>query len=231
MTILNKFVKTAVAVAAVSVAGLASANILVNGSFEQGIIPAPRFTDGGTSLPIGSTAVTGWTIITSTVDWLQTNTATNNAFTAWNLTPQEGLRFMDLTGLAAVTPYGGIQQSFATVVGLQYDISFWLGSTNTALLNTGTATALLTVGDTTILLATTSFDPSPAGTDKWEQKTGSFVATGTSSTLSFTGVSGFNYIGLDNVVVTAIPEPGTVALMLAGLAAVGSIAARRRPQR
>ena len=230
MTILNKFVKTAVAVAAVSVAGLASANVLVNGSFELGTIPNPRLSDGGTTLPIGSTAVTGWTVIDATVDWLQTNTVSSNAFTAWELSPQEGNRFMDLTGLSS-GPYGGVQQSFPTIVGLQYDISFWLGSTNTALLNTGQATTLLAVGTAPILTATTLFDPTPAGKNKWEQRTGSFVATGTTSTLSFTGVSGFNYIGLDNVVVTAIPEPGTVALMLAGLAAVGSIAARRRPQR
>jgi hypothetical protein len=219
--------KMLAAAALMATTGLASANLLTNGDFELGTIPAPRAIDGGTTLPVGATDVTGWTVITSTVDWLQTNTLSNNAMTAWQLDAQSGDRFLDLTGLNATAPYGGVQQTFATTPGTVYDVTFWLGSTNTSLLSNGTPSALVSVANTTITAAVSVADT----LNKWEPKAFQFTASSATSTLSFVGASGFNYIGLDNVSVTAVPEPGTIALMLAGLAAVGSVAARRRPQR
>ena len=66
-------------------------------------------------------------------------------------------------------------------------------------------------------------------THGWAQATFSFVATEATSSLFFAGGYDSNhYIGLDNVSVTAVPEPETYAMMLAGLAAIGSIARRRK---
>lgn len=69
----------------------------------------------------------------------------------------------------------------------------------------------------------------PVGNDNlWvTQTTTSFVGTGAGVALQFKGTSGVNYIGLDNVVVTAVPEPGALALMLAGIGVVGFVARRR----
>jgi PEP-CTERM motif len=46
--------------------------------------------------------------------------------------------------------------------------------------------------------------------------------------LGFQGIAGQDYIGLDNISVTAVPEPSSLAMLFAGLAAVGSVVARRR---
>lgn len=63
------------------------------------------------------------------------------------------------------------------------------------------------------------------------------AALGTVSSLQFALVSsdsgefGINtpaYFALDNLTVTAVPEPEQVALLLAGLALVGAVARRRR---
>jgi hypothetical protein len=49
-------------------------------------------------------------------------------------------------------------------------------------------------------------------------------------TISGTGITGANASYGGNIVATPVPEPETYALMLAGLAAVGFVAARRRNQ-
>ena len=232
---MQKLIQLSLALVAMAVAGLAHANLLSNASFESGIIPSPRPIDGGSTLdstvPAQASAITGWTVTVDRVDWLQNSVLPGSA-AAWGLTPQDGSRFVDLSGFTPGMPFAAISQSFASTIGLTYNVSFYLGATNTRAdipLSDGTPSGVkLTVtGSPTFTFPTLAAD----GPSKWEIRTGSFTATSTSTTLSFEGTSGFNYIGLDNVVVTAIPEPGSMALMLAGLAAVGSLAARRRPQR
>jgi uncharacterized membrane protein YadS len=69
-----------------------------------------------------------------------------------------------------------------------------------------------------------SFQSPTTGTNNdWQQLSFQFVAISSSTTLSFIGASGVNYIGLDNVVatVTAVPEPTTTVLLLAGMVAIG----------
>lgn len=179
----------------------ANAAEFVNGSFEAGA-PAGSFSTvtGG-----NSSSITGWNVTGNSVDYI------GNYWSA-----QEGARSIDLNGGAQ----GGIQQTFDTLAGIQYNVTFWLAGnpdgapiTKNVLVNaTGAADGLF------------SFDS--AGTSKvnmgWSKYTYNFFATGATTTLSFASQNGGAYgAALDNVSVAAVPEPATWALMLIGFAAVG----------
>jgi len=111
-------------------------------------------------------------------------------------------------------------QSFATVVGQQYlltfDLSTWwtddLSKVSSLQVSVGPASATFTATGTS-----------------YSAKSLLFTADNAMTTLTFTNVGATNvsYPQLDNVSVTAVPEPETAAMMLVGLGVVGFAAARR----
>src|SRR4029434_1630449 len=110
-----------IAVALTMIGAVAHAqNLLVNPGFELG-----TFTnrgDGFQILPIGSTAMTGWTVVNSELAW---GTTPNSA----TIVPFQGSFFLDLQGDGIFgEPYGGVSQTIATAVGQQYRMSFNLGT-------------------------------------------------------------------------------------------------------
>jgi hypothetical protein len=125
----------------------------------------------------------------------------------------------------------GISTTINTLVGRTYTLAFdysrnyWGG-------NADSVTAL-TFGGYTQTIALSGAQSNGIGTVFTPV---SIAGTGSAITLSFLSPVSPNFsygITLDNVVVTdaitaAIPEPGEWAMMLAGLAAVGAIARRRR---
>lgn len=160
-------------------------NLIVNGSFEQ-------FSGGGTSA--GSTAITGWTVTGSDVDRV--------ASSGWQ--SGDGLYSLDLNGFHP----GGVQQVLQTTPGVQYTVGFELSK------NPGNTTfATVLVSATGSSQPYTFSDANSAGDMKWSQQTFTFVATGTSTTLSFastyptdaTGAFPINAQGpaLDEVVVVS----------------------------
>jgi hypothetical protein len=184
------------------------ANLLQNGSFENGaFVPSEP---SSMLLGVGSTTITGWEVIDRGLAW----DLTPNPY---NLTATDGSYFLDLTGDIDNAPFAGMQQTVATTIGGQYELTFDIGSDiyYDAIGSQGPVPLIpvsifATAGSTSQLFTT----PTPTGINEWHSFTLDFTATAASTTITLEGQATENiaYIGLDNVSVELVPEPGTLAL-------------------
>jgi hypothetical protein len=170
----------------------AQANLIVNGSFED---PASQ---GSPSLPIGSTYLTGWTVINAEMAQLCPG--------CFGVTASEGMYSLDFTGYHDAPPYGGVRQVISTVPFNVYKLSFDVGAIS------GVSGIDVSAGD----LHHTAFSEASALT--WTTFSSTFTALSSVTTIDLIGVqpsNGGRYIGLDNVIVTAVPiPPCTLAIQL-----------------
>ncbi len=195
-----KFAKIALlAAVALSTTQFAHANLITNGGFEA--------SSSSTITP------TGWTNIGHS-DGVIT-------YAAFGTPAYEGRNYYDLGGYGnAYGPIGdGIGQSFATIVGQTYTVTFGLSAENSF----GTETLTAAAGS-----ASVSYVLAVDGTGVFKRafttETFDFTATSALTTLSFVhtaGAGGNNDPMIDGVSVelstAAVPEPETYALMLGGL--------------
>lgn len=119
------------------------------------------------------------------------------------------------------SPTVTLSQSFATTVGMTYELKFDLATYN-----------LQPYQHTLVNISNSDLSQQSASSpDSFATFDYLFTATSTSSTLSFTddpnNITQSSDTFLDNVSVTAVPEPGTA---LFGIAFVGVAALRRRRQ-
>ena len=202
----------ATALAGLLLSGAAQAATVTNGSFEDttGFTSAGHPGDDTDSLGSG---LPGWTIANHNVAWI----GPSNPF---GLTASNGDYFLDLTDYTTGSPFGAVIQTISTVIGQHYELSFDLGSSS----NYGIPAAI------TALVGITgqTFTSTLGGTNNWEREVLSFIADGTSTTLILGGASGSNYIGLDNVSVTATPLPASMVMFLTALVPLGFAGYRRK---
>ena len=194
------------ALLAAPLAASAGPNLLQNGSFED--------TAQANGTWSTYAAIPGWTANPAVE--IRDNVAG---------TAKDGTNYAELDAYSN----GSISQSFATIVGAVYDLSFWYSNrTNTAASTNGLS---FNVGSGWIAAPLLLVNNS--GNNQWSHGTYSFIANSTLTTLSFlgTGTSDSYGTSLDAVsVVAAVPEPSTYAMMLGGLGAVIFIGRRLRLQ-
>jgi choice-of-anchor C domain-containing protein len=154
-----------------------------NGGFELGANPG-IFT---TLVAGDSTSISGWAVGSGSVDYIGSY---------WQAS--DGTRSIDMNGSEA----GSISQTFPTVAGATYAVNFHLSGNP----DVGPSAKVLRVSETSGTPASQdyTYDTSVKGNNladmKWESDTYTFVASGTSTTLTFssqnTGAAG---PALDNI--------------------------------
>ncbi|MFL9923634.1 DUF642 domain-containing protein [Herbaspirillum lusitanum] len=215
-------------------ASAATVNLVTNGGFET-------TTNGGGKFSTvnGTTVATGWTSTGYTYIYTATGGDTNNYLQLWG--PKNG----SANGLTA-SPTGGnyigsdgvwqagpLSQTINNlIIGQTYVLSFdWAGAQQNGFTGATTEAWQVSLGDETY--TTQYLSNLSHGFTGWTSSTFTFTATAVSEVLSFlakdtpSGVPPFSL--LDNVsLVAAVPEPGTLSVMLLGALALFGVAMARR---
>ena len=189
-------------------AGDARADLITNGSFEQG-----TFVGGSFGFPLAqqvlagdSTTLPGWTA-TGELAWFASGQA--------GITVIAGNFALDLTGFCdlgtncgAAGAYGGVTQTVSTTVGAQYTLSFLAGNYS---LNTSQPTMVVTIGGNATSFA---LPATTVASGVWDSETVTFIAASTSTVISFGGSGGAegqtSYLGLDDVSLSPSAVPGPI---------------------
>jgi choice-of-anchor C domain-containing protein len=184
--------------------GANAAALVADGSFSEGA-NAGSFTTVGTNGTIGA-----WTVTDGSVDLIGNY---------W--TQPTGSYTIDLDGNAP----GTISQGLNLAAG-SYELGFWMAG-NTAG-GDATKSVQVTVGGSleTFTFSTAGHDANNMG---YTFETLDFSTPG-ATTLTFKSLddSGAYGAAIGGVSVTAVPEPASMALLLAGLGMLGVMASRRR---
>jgi choice-of-anchor C domain-containing protein len=191
----------------ISQSAIASPNLIVNGSFESS---KSDFAGSFATYFAGSSELVGWTLGGDSVDHINTY---------WQAA--EGNYSLDLSG----NYDGSISQMINTNIGQIYHVSFSMAG------NPDDTDKIKSMQVGLSNQPMYKFDATGAAHDQmnWTTKGFDFIATNTSSTLFFTSMQDSAYgVALDNISVTAVPEPETYAMFLTGIVLLAGITRRRK---
>jgi choice-of-anchor C domain-containing protein len=197
-------------VASMLLSTTAHATEIINGSFETGTNP------GGFTTVLGgnNSSIAGWTVGGASIDYIGSY---------WQAA--SGNRSIDLAG----NGIGSIFQTFATVLGQTYNVSYFVSRNPDGGLTP--RTGFIDVGGTPELISFTN-SLSTGGNMLWEQRNFLFTATGEETTLRFSAdpatSNGAYGLALDNVSIAAVPEPATWMMLILGFGLIGGAMRRRR---
>jgi len=215
----RRFLLSALAVAGFACASThaAAINLVTDGGFEIPINPGNPFGPLLQDFPGGS-SLGAWNVVGSDVLLIDTNySEPSNGVSQFNA--EEGTKSVDLTGAGNTGPTNGVTQNIATTIGQEYSISFYVGSASGFFpFYALPATDNVDIGLGVIPSTNTGMT---AGVINWQQFSYDFVATGATTTVTFTNgtVPPTAEAGLDNVSVTAVPIPSSAigGMVLFGL--------------
>jgi choice-of-anchor C domain-containing protein len=190
MTIKKFFVSLAVGLTILGVSFTLALAVGNNGSFENGNLPNPVFT---TLTATDTTSLDSWKVASGSIDYI-------GSF--WQAA--DGSRSLDMNGIAP----GSISQELTTIAGATYSVSFSM-SGNSDRSNGGPTTnpsakvLSVSAGPNSESYTYDTVIEANSRTDmKWKSMTFTFVATGTSITLTFSSQTPGAYgPALDNVVI------------------------------
>ncbi len=218
----TRFLGACAALVLLAASSPASANLIIDGSFESPSIGAVFYQNYGahTDDPwSGSSFSLAWSIKPDT------NVDIVNPIVGWGAgaTAYAGQQILDLVGYGST---GGIEQFIPTQAGKTYTFSFaYANNPGTP----GAAASYELVGINTVLSGLVNHSSSVNDALNWTIYSGTFVADNSSTRLRFDTTFGANNGGimLDAVSVSAVPEASTWIMMLIGFAGIGFAAYRR----
>jgi hypothetical protein len=201
------------------------ANLITNGSFEEG----------------NNLGNSGWGVYqvlddsdSSTSDWIRIEGAgiEIQAGGTGGLTAQDGIYKVELDsdrnngGLSGVSTNSVMAQLVeGLLVGNTYELNFWYSARTVGNPNTNQVTAF--AGSPNLFVSPGALGTVSSSIKGWEEYSYTFVATNNSMLVGFGAEGNADTLGgfIDNVSLTSVPEPVSVALL--GMSLLGFRASRK----